>query len=259
MLAAIGDSYSQAYSVSPSYLRDHPQFSWVVGTNGSDHVTSLLEHFRALGASPMVADAATSGKKMVDAQRQAELVVAQAANLDPGKTVYVTFELGTNDLCDDPKTAIDVFTTQLQTAVDTLAVGLPAGSRLLMLPVPDFRHFHSITQANAVTRAAYLQTVNSRRCAPFLGTDSPMTMADSEAVLAAYDAALKASCDGLNAATGPAAKLRCTWNEDLLSDRDFVVADLSTVDYFHPSLSGQAKMATDTWKADIWSTFTPTP
>ena len=33
---------------------------------------------------------------------------------------------------------------------------------------------------------------------------------------------------------------------------DFTIADLSTVDYFHPSLTGQAKMAEAAWAADVW-------
>jgi lysophospholipase L1-like esterase len=255
MLAAIGDSYTQAYSVSPTYRKDHPQFSWVVGTAANDGVTSLLEHFRALGGSPTVVDAATSGRKMDDALRQAQLVVAAAMKLKPGKTVYVTFELGTNDLCDDPKTSEATFTNALQTAIDTLAAGLPSGSRLLIVPVPDFRHFRTITQADPTSRAAYTKAQNSRRCAPFLGTDSPVSIAQASAVLASYNAALKAACDRLNAtgaATGAAATLTCTYDEGLTSDRDFVIRDLSTVDYFHPSLSGQAKMAADAWKADAW-------
>ncbi len=126
-----------------------------------------------------------------------------------------------------------------------------------MLPVPDFSHFHAITQANPVTKAAFLQYRNSRRCAPFLGYDSPLTLAQASAVMASYNAALKAECDAINAATGPSATLKCTWNQELLSDRDFTVGDLSTVDYFHPSLTGQAKMAAAAWKADIWSQFGP--
>ena len=127
LLAAIGDSYSQAYSVSPEYRYDHPQFSWVVGTAKDDGVLSLLERFQALGASPVVVDAATSGRKMIDAQRQANLVVAAAKKLGPGQTAYVTFELGTNDLCDDPKTDAASFDAQLRTAVGILRAGLPPG------------------------------------------------------------------------------------------------------------------------------------
>jgi lysophospholipase L1-like esterase len=252
MLAAVGDSYSQAYSVAPGSLYDHPQYSWVVGTAKSDGVTSLLEHLRAAGASPTVVDAATSGKKMVDAPRQALEVVAAAANLEPGKTVYVTFELGTNDLCDDPKTSIADFTDQLDTAIETLQVGLPRGSRLLMMAVPDFRHFRDITQADPVTKAAFLEARNASRCAPFLGANSQVSLEDAGAILDGYNAALEAACARLNSATGASAHLQCTWNLDLLSERDFGVMDLSRVDYFHPSLSGQAKMAAAAWKADVW-------
>jgi lysophospholipase L1-like esterase len=252
MLAAIGDSYSQAYSVSPTYLRDHPEFSWVVGTAKNDGVTSLLERFRALGAAPVVVDAATSGKKMIDAQRQAEQVIEAAQAVDRSKTAYVTFALGVNDLCDDPKTPIADFTAQLQAAVETLQAGLPSGSRLLMEPLPDFRHLRDITQANPAARAALLEFKNSSRCAPFLGSNSPTSIPDAEAILAAYNAAIEAQCNQVNAATGPSATLRCTYDEALLSDRDFVIGDLSTVDYFHPSLSGQAKMAAAAWKADAW-------
>jgi lysophospholipase L1-like esterase len=253
MLAAIGDSYTQGYNVSTSALRDHPQYSWVVGTAKSDGVTSLLERFKALGASPVVVDAATSGRKMIDAQRQVDLVVAEAQNLQRGQTAYVTFMLGINDLCDDPKTPLADFTTQARTAVETLRVNLPPGSRLLMVPVPDYRHFRAITQADPTARAALLLYKNSTRCAPFLGANSPTSIPDAEAILASYNAALKAICDEENAMTGPQVNLHCTYNEDLLSDRDFVIRDLSTVDYFHPSLTGQAKMAAAAWKADAWA------
>ncbi len=253
MLAAIGDSYSQAYSVSPANLRDHPQYSWVVGTARNDGVTSLLERFKALGATPGVVDAATSGRKMIDAQRQVEQVVAAAANLQHGQTAYVTFMLGTNDLCDDPKTPLADFTAQARAAVETLRVNLPPGSRLLMMPVPDFSHFRAITQADPTARTALLQPKNSTRCAPFLGSNSPASIPDAEAILASYNAALETICDEENAVTGALANLHCTYNQALLSGRDFVLKDLSTVDYFHPSLTGQAKFAADAWKADAWA------
>src|ERR1035437_5734036 len=60
LLAAIGDTYSQAYSVSPSYLRDHIGFSWVIGSGRSDGVFSLYERFKGIGGSPVVVDPAPS-------------------------------------------------------------------------------------------------------------------------------------------------------------------------------------------------------
>jgi lysophospholipase L1-like esterase len=255
LLGAIGDSYSQAFSVSPAYRYDHPQFSWVVGTNKTDGVLSVLERFRALGGSPLVVDAATSGKKMIDAQRQATLVVAAAKKLGPGKTAYVTFQLGTNDLCIDNRTDPVSFDSQLRTAVAVLAAGLPPGSRILMLPVPDFPHFHAMTQADPATRAALLLPVNSDRCPPYLGTAGPSTVAQADSYLTAYDTSLRTVCAEIEAVDGAAGRLHCTYNEALLAGSDFTAADLSTYDYFHPSLTGQAKMAEAAWRAGAWGSL----
>jgi lysophospholipase L1-like esterase len=213
----------------------------------------LLERFQALGASPVVVDAATSGRKMVDALRQAKLVVAAAKKLGPGQTAYVTFELGTNDLCDDPKTQVDVFDAQLKAAVAILQTGLPPGSRILMLAVPDFPHFYAMTQADRTTRAALLLPINSNRCPPYLGTNGPSTMAQANYFLEGYDAGLETACQAINTVGGATGSLHCTYNAALLADSDFTAKDLSTYDYFHPSLTGQAKMAEDAWRADAWA------
>lgn len=255
LLGAIGDSYSQAWSVSPDYLRDHPQFSWVVGSDGSDGVTSLLERFRALGGSPRVVDAATSGKKMDDALRQSKLVAAAAGKLNAGETAYVTFELGINDICASPDFMTDpaTFTAQLQSAIETLRAGLPAGSRILMLSIPDFAHFRAITQAYAAARQLLALPANLDRCAPYLGTSSSAALVTANGYLSRYDAALKAACDDIDTNEAPSGRLYCTYNVALLADSDFTIDDLSVYDYFHPSLSGQAKMAEDAWRADVWA------
>jgi lysophospholipase L1-like esterase len=257
LLGAIGDSYSQAWSVAPGFLYDHTQFSWVIGTDKNDGVLSLLERFRALKVSPTVVDAATSGKKMVDALRQANLVVAAAKKLPAGQTAYVTFELGTNDLCASPDFRTDpaAFEAQLQAAISVLRTGLPPGSRILMLSVPDFPHFRAITQASRAAVALLAQTNNLNRCVPYLGTSSPSMIVDADGVLAQYNASLKGACDDIDSHEGTTGQLYCTYNAALLSESDFVLKDLSTVDYFHPSLTGQAKMAANAWQADVWASM----
>lgn len=258
LLGAIGDSYTQAWSVSAAYLHDHPQFSWAVGTSGTDGVSSLLERLRGLGAAPAVVDAATSGRKMNDAPRQADLVVAASRKLAAGKTAYVTFELGTNDLCasPDPMTPPVDFETQLQTAVAILQEGLPAGSRILMLAVPDFPHFRVITQADPTARATLSESKNANLCAPYLGRYSAAAMTQANSYLSQYDASLAAACSGINATPGAAGQLHCTYDAALLAESDFTIKDMSTVDYFHPSLAGQARMAADAWQADVWASWT---
>lgn len=256
LLGAIGDSYSQAWGVSPAYPLDHTEFSWVVGTDKSQGVLSLLQRFQALGGAPTVVDAATSGKKMGDATRQANLVVAAAKKLGAGGTAYVTFELGTNDLCASPDAMTDptAFGAQLQTAIVVLEAGLPAGSRVLMLPVPDFPHFRDITQADPTAKAALALPKNANRCAPYLGSSSAAMLAQGNDYLARYNASLKAACEGVNVHAATGVGIGCTYSPSRLSASDFTIDDLSSADYFHPSLSGQAKLAEDAWQADVWAT-----
>ena len=253
MLAAIGDSYTQAWSVSPAYLHDHPGYSWAIGGAKGDGVFSLRERFEALGDKLTVVGAATSGRKMSDASRQATRVVSYARSLPRGATAYVTFELGTNDLCDNPPTDPADFETQLRSAISILRSGLPSGSRILMLSIPDFSHFYDITQANASAAAKLALPASANICPPFLGTDSPLTIEAARAILTDYDGILVRVCDEIEAGDGPSGRLHCTHNEALLSESDFRIADLSTVDYFHPSLSGQARMADAAWSAGPWS------
>jgi hypothetical protein len=122
-----------------------------------------------------------------------------------------------------------------------------------MLPVPDFPHFRDITQANPAARAELALPQNINRCPPYLGGNGSFSMAQANDYLTRYDAALEGACRGIAATDSPSGKLYCTYNTTLLADTDFLIADLSTVDYFHPSLSGQARMAADAWAADVWS------
>jgi lysophospholipase L1-like esterase len=252
LLGAIGDSYTTAFSVSPQLLYDHRQYSWAVGTAKNDGVLSLLERFRALGDSPVVADAATMGRRMTDAPRQVGIIVAAAKKLAPGKTAYVTFELGTNDLCGDPMTDPATFQGSLRAALDTLKTGLPAGSRVLMLAIPDFPHFYDMTQADPKTKAALLLTVNSNRCPPYLGDFGSPSVDTANYYLTTYDSMLQAGCAGMNTGAGMP-RVSCIYDPGLLSESDFVAKDLSTADYFHPSFTGEAKMAESAWLAGPWA------
>jgi len=122
-----------------------------------------------------------------------------------------------------------------------------------MLPVPDFPHFRDITQASPAARANLALPENINRCPPYLGGNGSFSMAQANDYLSRYDAALEGACRDISAADSPSGKLYCTYNAALLAETDFRIADLSTVDYFHPSLSGQARMAADAWAADVWS------
>jgi hypothetical protein len=60
-----------------------------------------------------------------------------------------------------------------------------------------------------------------------------------------YNAALDAVCD---------LHPRCRWDENATYNTVFSTSDVSTVDYFHPSVAGQRKLAAVSWGASYWPT-----
>ena len=119
--------------------------------------------------------------------------------------------------------------------------------------LPPDRRSSIARQADPAARAALALPKNANVCAPYLGSSSAALLAQGNDYLARYDATLKAACDGVNAHTGTGGGITCTYNALWLADSDFTIGDLSTVDYFHPSLAGQARMAEDAWQADVWA------
>jgi hypothetical protein len=49
-----------------------------------------------------------------------------------------------------------------------------------------------------------------------------------------------------------AAYARCRWDDNAVYKFAFSASQVSTLDYFHPSLSGQAALAKVTWAASWW-------
>ena len=45
---------------------------------------------------------------------------------------------------------------------------------------------------------------------------------------------------------------RCRYDQNAAFNTKFTVADVSTRDYFHPSVAGQTKLAAVSWAAGYW-------
>jgi hypothetical protein len=45
----------------------------------------------------------------------------------------------------------------------------------------------------------------------------------------------------------------CRWDNYATYNVKFTASDVSTVDYFHPSVAGQAKLAATSWSASYWA------
>jgi lysophospholipase L1-like esterase len=237
-IAAIGDSMTQAADVCCWY-GDHPSNSWSTGSASWDGISSHYERVRALTAA--IAgnnyNNSRSGARMSDAPGQAVRAVAQQAG-------YVTILMGANDVCTSSPstmTSVDTFRAQLDQTLETLDVGLPKRSRVFVASIPDI---YQLWQIYHTSLAAQLVWTVAGICQSMLALDR--TEAQRQAVRdrnMAYNAVLQQEC---------AKYERCRFDGGAVFGYQFGRGDVSTLDYFHPSLTGQARLAAITWARSWW-------
>jgi lysophospholipase L1-like esterase len=236
VIAALGDSLSLGFNACDHY-GDCPSVSWITGTNGT--VNSIATRLRAKTGTPVtVHNDARSGVSVDDLSRQVDLAIAQRPDI-------VTVLIGANDICratvadmTSPRTYSDVVDVQLT----RLATALP-DARILVASVPDVTDLRPVASANRTAR--FLWTTLGG-CTTVLGdpeSDSVATQSRLATVrdrIDAYNEALATTC-----ATLP----RCVWDGGALNRYQPTIAQLSPLDYFHPSLAGLRELAEIEWTA----------
>jgi lysophospholipase L1-like esterase len=237
-VAAVGDSITRAADVCCWY-GDHPAQSWSTGDGAFDGITSHYEHILALkpGIYGRNYNDAKSGAKMRDAAGQAQTAASQGAR-------YVTIEMGGNDLCTSSistMTSVADFTSQFQATMQVLADGLPQNAHVFVASIPNIYQLWQLFHDNAT--AAFVWSV-AGICQSML---SPLkTEADRQLVVEReqpFNQALASTCGQY---------AFCRFDGDAVYGYPFAGGDVSKLDYFHPSLSGQAKLATITWQHSWW-------
>ena len=237
-MAAIGDSITQAYDVCCSY-GDHPGQSWSTGSTSYDGIISHYERIRQLNSA--IAghgyNNAVTGAKMAAAQTQA----TQAANQHAR---YVTILLGANDLCTsspDTMTDIGTFGSQFQSAMTTLMAQNPR-PYMFVSSIPNIYQLWSVLHTNWLTRLVWS---TAHICQSMLASTNTETQ--RQQVVArelAFNQILALACSQY---------ANCRWDANATYNYKFSTSQVSTLDYFHPSLSGQAALAQLTWNASWWA------
>jgi lysophospholipase L1-like esterase len=236
-MAAIGDSITRAYDVSCSY-GDHPGQSWSTGSTSYDGISSHYERIKRV--NPAIAgrgyNDAVSGAKMAAAPTQAAQAVSQGAR-------YVTILLGANDLCSaspSTMTSTETFRAQFSQAMATL-MAQDQGPYVLVSSIPNIHQLWQVLHGNSLVRWVW---TTARICQSMLG--ATRTEAERQLVVArekAFNRTLAEVC---------AAYARCRWDNGAVYNYQFSASQVSTLDFFHPSLSGQAALARVTWAASWW-------
>jgi lysophospholipase L1-like esterase len=236
-MAAIGDSITRAYDVC-CYYGDHPGQSWSTGSTSYDGIASHYERIRQL--NPAITghayNDAVSGAKMSAAPTQAAKAVSQGAR-------YVTILLGANDLCTSSPstmTSTDSFRASFSQAMATL-MAQDRKPYVSVSSIPNLYQLWQVLHTNSLARWAW---ANFRICQSMLG--ATRTEAERQLVVdreRAFNQVLADVC---------AQYARCRWDGGAVYHYQFSASQVSTLDFFHPSLSGQAALARVSWAASWW-------
>jgi hypothetical protein len=213
----------------------------------NSHYTRILAQNPAISGHN--ANDAVSGAKMTNLAGQMQTVVSQQPE-------YVTVLMGGNDVCTDTvdqMTSVADFNTQLRAGLAVLHSGDP-NALVFVASVPDAYHLWQILKDNSSARAAWsAYDVCQSLLANPLSTD-PSDVARRATVRQRnidFNTVLAQAC----ADYGP----NCLFDANAVFNYPFATSDINTHDYFHPSLSGQATLASITWTASFWGSGAPPP
>jgi lysophospholipase L1-like esterase len=235
-MAAVGDSITRAFDVSGSYfLRDAPAESWSTGTDtavSSEYQRLLAAHPGSTIAHP---NDAVTGAKMSALPGQMSTAAGQAAD-------YVTVLMGANDVC--TKTVIDMTkTTAFAASFDQAMATITAARPQVVVFVSSIPNVYQLWSVLHTSSSARLAWSVYGVCQDMLG--SSVTEGQRQTVLSqlqADNAALAGLCTGKYAAN-------CVWDGGATYNVAFSAKQVSTVDYFHPNVAGQALLAQTAWTA----------
>jgi lysophospholipase L1-like esterase len=244
-IAAVGDSITQAASSGGSLGADYPANSWSTGTNSTvnSHYLRLLALNSAIGGQNY--NRSVSGAKMADLNSQMQTV----AGLQPD---YLTVLIGGNDLCTDTvgtMTSVSAFRSQFEAAMATLTAGSP-NTNVFVSSIPNVYHLWDLFKGNWWARFIWSA---GNICQSLLANPTSTTQTDvaRRATVAQRNVDFNTQLAEVCAATA-----HCLWDGNAVYNTAFTTSDASG-DYFHPSISGQAKLAAVSWAASYWPNGAP--
>jgi lysophospholipase L1-like esterase len=233
-IASTGDSITRAFNDCWFPYVDCPSASWTTGSSSYSH------YRRVQSVNPGITgrsyNHAASGADMADLAGQVQGVIGRGAQ-------YVTILMGANDVCASSEagmTPVSVFRDQFAAAMASLAAGLP-NSRLFVASIPDIHQLFSLYRydlaANSVWAIAGI--CQSMLAYPFSNLAGDVARrARVRQRNIDYNTVLAEVC---------AWYTHCRFDSNAVFNTAFTRSDVTTRDYFHPSVGGQTKLAAVTW------------
>jgi lysophospholipase L1-like esterase len=239
-MAATGDSITRAYNSTwfGCLLTDCPQYSWSTGTSA----TVNSHYLRILALHPAIEghnyNDARTGAKMRDLQGQLALAAQQ-------RVQYVTVFMGANDVCTssvDAMTSTADFSSQFASAMTSFFAANPR-ARVYVSSVPRVTRLYELFKDNLYALLVWQIFNICQTALPPGGTDASRQQVDERE--AAYNASLQQVCGRW--------PTKCRYDGGAGFGFAFPANDVSTVDYFHPSITGQMDIAALTWAHSYWA------
>jgi lysophospholipase L1-like esterase len=244
-MAAIGDSITQAYDDCCSF-GSHPQDSWSTGNgypaNGiASHYQRIVE--RNASMSGHAFNYSVPGARVADTLTQAQSAVRQQAQ-------YVTILIGANDVCTSTigsMTPTSTFQLDFESTMSTLESGLPPGAHIFVSSIPNIFQLWSQLNTNPTAQVVWsLGHICQSMLAP---SNTPSQRQQVLAQEQADNEVLASVCE---------LYANCRWDGGATYNYMFSTADVSSLDFFHPSQTGQGKLAALTWNASWWPALSRT-
>ncbi len=240
-MAATGDSITRAFNTGFFPYVDNPSASWSTGTNGTvrSHYSRILQVQSSIAGHAY--NDAKSGAKMVD-------LAGQMASAATQRVDYVTVLIGGNDICtssESSMTSVAAFQSQLMNAMNTITSHSPS-TRVYVISIPNVYNLWSVFKDSFTARTVWsLFGV----CQSLLA--NPLSAAQADVDRRArvrqreidFNGVLQSVC---------AQYVRCRYDGGAAYGTTFLASDVTSRDFFHPSVAGQAKLAAVTWSAGYW-------
>jgi lysophospholipase L1-like esterase len=202
-------------------------------------VRSLATRFAAEqdGKRPAVHNDARSGATVADLDRQVTLAVAQGPDL-------VTLLIGANDICKpslEAMTSATDYGAAVDAALQRLSGGLPDAT-VLVASVPEVPNLLPVAGGNETARFLWRAVGGCQTVLADPLSKAEQDLARREAVrerIDEYNGALQAAC---------ARVPRCVYDGGAVHAYSPTIAQLSPLDYFHPSVAGLRELAATEWR-----------
>ncbi|MBB5827538.1 GDSL-type esterase/lipase family protein [Micromonospora carbonacea] len=237
VMAALGDSISTGFG-SCLMLSSCERNSWSTGDGlrVDSHYQRLLDRNSKLRGAAH--NHAKPGARAAALAGQAEAAVRDRAD-------YVTVLIGANDACRDDVAAMTpaaTFRKQVDEGLRVLRTGRPK-ARVLVVSVPDLYRLWEVGHTDSRAVRAWGHGV----CPALLANATSTAPADAARRakvrdrIDAYNAQLKSACRAYGS--------RCRYDGGAVHRVRFTLDLVNALDWFHPNVAGQDRLADATWGA----------